>query len=91
MQRLSTNSRATISSTAIFLSQQVRQYRSSPLGSDTSFAPHNAHLDSSAVFRGMTGHSSLNWRSEARAPGAGRDWRRHGIAASLDPEPGSLV
>src|ERR671935_36600 len=42
MYRLSANSRATISSTAIFLSQQSRQYFSSPRGSDTSLAPHSA-------------------------------------------------
>src|SRR4051794_28766278 len=43
MYRLSANSRATISSTAIFLSQQSRQYFSSPRGSETSLAPHSAH------------------------------------------------
>src|SRR3954471_23790879 len=51
MYRLSANSRATISSTAIFLSQQSRQYRSSPRGSDTSLAPHNAHFAWVIVFR----------------------------------------
>src|SRR3990172_1403649 len=45
MYRLGANSRATISSTAIFFSQQSRQYRSSPRGSETSFAPHSAHFD----------------------------------------------
>src|SRR6185436_2057621 len=45
MYRLSANSRATISSTAIFFSQQSRQYRSSPRGSETSFAAQSAHLD----------------------------------------------
>src|SRR6185503_14329369 len=44
MYRLSANSRATISSTAIFFSQQSRQYRSSPRGSDTSLAPQSAHF-----------------------------------------------
>src|SRR5678815_2395750 len=44
MYRFSANSRATISSTAIFFSQQSRQYRSSPRGSETSFAPQSAHL-----------------------------------------------
>src|ERR1044071_2445626 len=44
MYRFSANSRATISSTAIFFSQQSRQYRSSPRGSDTSLAAHSAHL-----------------------------------------------
>src|SRR6187551_2892423 len=42
MYRLSANSRATISSTAIFLSQQSRQYFSSPRGSETSFALQSA-------------------------------------------------
>src|SRR5712691_1913859 len=45
MYRFSANSRATISSTAIFFSQQSRQYRSSPRGSETSFAPQSAHFD----------------------------------------------
>src|SRR4029079_15045606 len=49
--RLSANSRATISSTAIFLSQQSRQYFSSPRGSDTSFAPHNAQRDFATALR----------------------------------------
>src|SRR6478736_4410358 len=43
MYRFSANSRATISSTAIFLSQQSRQYFSSPRGSETSFALQRAH------------------------------------------------
>src|SRR3954466_9235738 len=47
------NSRATISSTAIFLSQQSRQYFSSPRGSETSFAPHSAHRDLTTDLRGM--------------------------------------
>src|SRR5215212_1439537 len=51
MYRLSANSRATISSTAIFLSQQSRQYRSSPRGSETSFAPHSAQRVCAIVFR----------------------------------------
>src|SRR5262245_10481733 len=54
MYRFSANSRATISSTAIFLSQQSRQYFSSPRGSDTSFAPQSAHRDLTTVLRGMT-------------------------------------
>src|SRR5713101_3283784 len=53
MYRLSANSRATISSTAIFLSQQSRQYFSSPRGSDTSLAPHSAHRDLTTVLRGI--------------------------------------
>src|SRR4026208_622644 len=43
MERLSAKPRATISSTAIFLSQQSRQYFSSPRGSETSFALQSAH------------------------------------------------
>src|SRR5436305_10835174 len=53
MYRFIANSRATISSTAIFLSQQSRQYFSSPRGSDTSLAPHSAHRDFATDFRGM--------------------------------------
>src|SRR5215510_7340562 len=55
MYRFSVNSRATISSTAIFLSQQLRQYRSSPRGSVTSLAPQMAHLVVSTVFRAIEG------------------------------------
>src|ERR687896_567447 len=54
MYRFSANSRATISSTAIFLSQQSRQYFSSPRGSETSLAPHSAHRALTTVFRGMS-------------------------------------
>src|SRR5437762_2990481 len=53
MYRLSANSRATISSTAIFFPQQSRQYFSSPRGSDTSLAPHSAHRDFTTALRGM--------------------------------------
>src|SRR5205823_12467966 len=53
MYRFSANSRATISSTAIFLSQQSRQYFSSPRGSDTSLAPHSAQRDFTTDLRGM--------------------------------------
>src|SRR6266436_4469847 len=53
MYRFRANSRATISSTAIFLSQQSRQYFSSPRGSDTSLAPHSAHRDFTTDLRGM--------------------------------------
>src|SRR3954468_23923872 len=53
MYRFSANSRATISSTAIFLSQQSRQYFSSPRGSDTSLAPHSAQRDLATDLRGM--------------------------------------
>src|SRR3984885_5345969 len=53
MYRFSANSRATISSTAIFLSQQSRQYFSSPLGSDISLAPHSAHRALATDLRGI--------------------------------------
>src|SRR5438132_11669071 len=53
MYRFSANSRATISSTAIFLSQQSRQYFSSPRGSETSFAPQSAHRDFTTAFLGI--------------------------------------
>src|SRR5690606_15801668 len=44
-----------MSSTAIFFSQQPRQYRSSPRGSDTSRAPHSAHRSGSVTFRAIAG------------------------------------
>src|SRR5713226_436118 len=73
MYRFSANSRATISSTAIFLSQQSRQYFSSPRGSETSFAPHSAHRDLTTAFLGMTLNlqfTTYNVQSEpARARG----------------------
>src|ERR1700674_1617131 len=53
MYRFSANSRATISSTAIFLSQQSRQYFSSPRGSEASLAPQSAHRDLATAFRGI--------------------------------------
>src|SRR6202049_921246 len=53
MYRFSPNPRATISSTAIFLSQQSRQYFSSPRGSETSLAPHSAHRDLATAFLGI--------------------------------------
>src|SRR6266576_65672 len=53
MYRLSANSRATISSTAIFLSQQSGQYFSSPRGSETSLAPQSAQRDFTTDLRGM--------------------------------------
>src|SRR3974377_33737 len=58
MYCLSANSRATISSTAIFLSQQSRQYFSSPRGSETSLAPHSAHRDLTTDLRGISLKSS---------------------------------
>src|SRR5579872_1351548 len=67
MYRFSANSRATISSTAIFLSQQSRQYFSSPRGSDTSFALHSAHRDCATDLRGI----ALFYQVQAGA-GAGR-------------------
>src|SRR5262249_13252867 len=60
MYRFSANSRATISSTAIFLSQQSRQYFSSPRGSDTSLAPHSAHRDLTTALRDI--RSMYNFR-----------------------------
>src|SRR3954462_9414943 len=53
-------SRATTSSTAIFLSQQSRQYFSSPRGSETSLAPHSAHRDLTTDLRGISPHCSLS-------------------------------
>src|SRR6266702_4252654 len=58
MYRFSANSRATISSTAIFLSQQSRQYFSSPRGSEISLAPHSAHRDLTTDLRGISWQSS---------------------------------
>src|ERR1043165_4356776 len=66
MYRLIANSRATISSTAIFLSQQSRQYFSSPRGSDTSLAPHSAHRDLATDLRDIA--CSLALRDLARRP-----------------------
>src|ERR1051325_8954227 len=57
MYRFNANSRATISSTAIFLSQQSRQYFSSPRGSEISLAPHNAQRDFTTALRGIGTHS----------------------------------
>src|SRR5580765_4429150 len=62
MYRFSANSRATISSTAIFLSQQSRQYFSSPFGSETSFAPQSAHRDLATDLRGMASIYHLQYR-----------------------------
>src|SRR5512132_1956803 len=53
MYRFSANSRATISSTAIFLSQQSRQYFSSPRGSETSLALQSAQRVCATDLRGM--------------------------------------
>src|SRR5262247_3068614 len=77
MYRLSANSRATISSTAIFLSQQSRQYFSSPLGSETSLAPQRAHRDLAIDLRGMSSiyhlqYGSENGSAETRGPPASR-------------------
>src|ERR1051325_451544 len=44
-----------MSSTAIFLSQQSRQYFSSPRGSETSFALQSAQRTFSTDLRGMGG------------------------------------
>src|SRR5436305_12901779 len=74
MYRLSANSRATISSTAIFLSQQSRQYFSSPRGSETSFAPHSAQRDLATALRGMPQFTIYNWRLGIR------EWGMLGIS-----------
>src|SRR6266498_960873 len=55
MYRFSANSRATISSTAIFLSQQSRQYFSSPRGSETSLALQSAHRTCATDLRDILG------------------------------------
>src|SRR3954462_9330680 len=68
MYRFSANSRATISSTAIFLSQQSRQYFSSPRGSETSFAPQSAHRDLATALRGMASIYHLQWESQMDRP-----------------------
>src|SRR5258708_33174185 len=62
MYRLSAKSRATTSSTAIFLSQQSRQNFSSPRGSDTSLAPHSTHRDLTTRWRDMA--SNLQFTSD---------------------------
>src|SRR5215831_8475809 len=64
MYRFNANSRATISSTAIFLSQQSRQYFSSPLGSEMSFAPQSAQRDLAIDLRGMASIYHLQYGSE---------------------------
>src|SRR4029453_16513639 len=53
MYRLSANSRATISSTAIFLSQQSRQYFSSPRGSEAILALQSAQRTCGTDLRGI--------------------------------------
>src|SRR5262245_57637725 len=69
MYRFNANSRATISSTAIFFSQQSRQYFSSPRGSDTSLAPHRAQRALTTVFRDIgTVQSTTDGTSDARWP-----------------------
>src|SRR5205085_7203319 len=68
MYRFSANSRATISSTAIFLSQQSRQYFSSPRGSDISLAPQRAHRDLTTALRDMPSIYHLQWESQMDRP-----------------------
>src|SRR5437879_12344155 len=68
MYRFSANSCATISSTAIFLSQQSRQYFSSPLGSEISFAPQSAQRDLATALRGMGSIYHLQWESQMDRP-----------------------
>src|SRR6188472_1290870 len=77
------NSRATISSTAIFLSQQSRQYFSSPRGSETSFALQSAQRTCATDLRDIhaelyqlrnptTSNSQLTANSQGRI--AKRPW-----------------
>src|SRR5262245_472660 len=73
MYRFNANSRATISSTAIFLSQQSRQYFSSPRGSETSLAPHSAHRALTIVFRGMLQFTIYNSQCPSGARPGGRE------------------
>src|SRR5580765_5561740 len=68
MYRFIANSRATISSTAIFLSQQSRQYFSSPRGSETSFAPQRAQRVLTTALRGMASIYHLQWESQMDRP-----------------------
>src|ERR1700688_2487225 len=75
MYRFSANSRATISSTAIFLSQHSRQYFSSPRGSETSFAPHSAHRDLTTALRDM--HSIYNLQLTMSKTGSNMDRPTH--------------
>src|SRR6476620_9674798 len=85
MYRFKANSRATISSTAIFLSQQSRQYFSSPRGSETSLAPHNVHRALATVFLGIhqftiyNSHCPRRWRYrfDGRVGITDRDHRDH--------------
>src|SRR5713101_2000114 len=84
MYRLSANSCATISSTAIFLSQQSRQYFSSPRGSEMSLAPHSAHRDLATDLRGILQFYLFLERGRIHALGVfldhapRREARRHG-------------
>src|SRR5581483_12360514 len=91
MYRLSANSRATISSTAIFLSQQSRQYFSSPRGSETSLAPHSAHRAFNTVFLGIHQFTIYNSRLSklrgARAPADAEPVNRDGQGASAARRP----
>src|SRR5437762_9923771 len=68
MYRFIANSRSTISSTAIFFSQQSRQYFSSPLGSEISFAPQRAHRVLTTALRGMGSIYHLQWESQMDRP-----------------------
>src|SRR6476620_4958273 len=75
MYRFKANSRATISSTAIFLSQQSRQYFSSPRGSETSLALQSAQRACARDFRGMPAlyqfeRAGLAAHGRAATPGA---------------------
>src|SRR5688572_12961855 len=81
MYRLSANSRATISSTAIFLSQQSRQYFSSPRGSETSFALHSAHRTLATERRDITplSHGARGDNGKGRSGQKGRKGRKDRI------------
>src|SRR5882672_1201142 len=81
--RLIANSRATISSTAIFLSQQSRQYFSSPRGSETSLAPQSAQRDLATDLRGIP-----NCSSDFGLDALLQSWRIHPPRVFLDHAPG---
>src|SRR5436190_4840965 len=89
MYRFSANSRATISSMAIFLSQQSRQYRSSPRGSETSLAPHSAQRALAMDLRGtgilcLLGGRHVHLLDVLLHHARCAELRRHGADALLD-------
>src|SRR6476660_2054547 len=85
MYRFNAKSRATTSSTAIFLSQQSRQYFSSPRGSDTSFAPHKAQRDLATALRDIEIAPTTGASRSIKPQAASR--RRKPQAASRKPKP----